>query len=93
MNGHLEVVKVLVASGADASIRNEAGRDAVVESEMSSKEEAKACAEWMLKNCEGLDKGVRGGIEEEGDAEDVLATNTVAGSVQNGDATEQKIQP
>ena len=58
MNGHLEVVKVLVAAGADAKITNEAGRDAVVETEMSSKEEAKACAEWMLKNCEGAGRVV-----------------------------------
>jgi hypothetical protein len=70
MNGHLEVVKVLVAAGADAAITNGAGRDAVVEAEMSSKEKAGECAEWMLKNCEGLDNGVGRGVEEVGEAQD-----------------------
>jgi hypothetical protein len=67
MNGHLEVVKVLVGAGADPGLVNAAGRDAVVESECSAKEGAEACADWMLKNCEGLEKGVGG---ERGDGED-----------------------
>ncbi|EXJ70093.1 uncharacterized protein A1O5_07166 [Cladophialophora psammophila CBS 110553] len=58
MNGHLDVVKALVKAGADPTIVNEAGRDAVVEAEMSSKDGAKECAEWMLKHCEGLEKGI-----------------------------------
>ena len=87
INGHLELVKVLVKAGADAGVRNEAGRDAVVEAEMSSKEQAKECAEWMLKNCEGLEKGVRGGAETEGEAEDVAEGEA-------GDrVTEEKAQP
>ncbi|KIX94119.1 uncharacterized protein Z520_10145 [Fonsecaea multimorphosa CBS 102226] len=58
MNGHLDVVQALVKAGADPTIVNEAGRDAVVEAEMSSKDGAKECAEWMLRHCEGLEKGV-----------------------------------
>ncbi|EXJ93497.1 hypothetical protein A1O1_01889 [Capronia coronata CBS 617.96] len=69
MNGHLEVVKALVRAGADAGIVNAAGRDAVVESECSAKEGAVECADWMLKNCEGLEKGVgsAGGETNNGD--------------------------
>ncbi|KIW18276.1 hypothetical protein PV08_02564 [Exophiala spinifera] len=64
MNGHLEVVKALVGAGADPGIANAAGRDAVFESEISAKEGASECAEWMLKECEGLEKGVGVGHEE-----------------------------
>ncbi|KIW92488.1 uncharacterized protein Z519_06335 [Cladophialophora bantiana CBS 173.52] len=66
MNGHLDVVKALVKAGADPTIINEAGRDAVVEAEMSSKDGAKECAGWMLKHCEGLEKGVGGDGNGEG---------------------------
>ena len=77
MNGHLEAVKVLVAAGADPGVRNEAGRDAVVEAEMSGKEGGKECAEWMLKNRAGLEKGLDGARETEGEPlpEDAEATN------------------
>ena len=75
MNGHLELVKALVGAGADPGIVNSAGRDAVVESECSAKEGAAECADWMLKNCEGLQRGVGGGREEErpAAAEDMVA--------------------
>ena len=71
LNGHLEVVKLLVAAGADASLKNGMSRDSVVEAEMSGKEGAEECAEWMLKNCTGLDRGVRGGVEAEAAVEEV----------------------
>jgi hypothetical protein len=61
MNGHLEVVKALVGAGADPGIANAAGRDAVVESECSANDGARECAEWMLRECEGLERGVGGG--------------------------------
>jgi uncharacterized protein len=66
MNGHLDVVKALVGAGADAGVRNEAGRDAVVESEVSGKAGAMECAEWMLRECKGLERGVEGdgGVRE-----------------------------
>ncbi|OAP65728.1 hypothetical protein AYL99_01700 [Fonsecaea erecta] len=81
LNGHLDVVQALVKAGADPTIVNEAGRDALVEAEMSSKEGAKECAEWMLRHCEGFEKGVNDdgtgvggsgsqGVEEEGQSTD-----------------------
>lgn len=73
MNGHLEVVKVLVGAGADPSIVNAAGRDAVVESECSAKEEAAQCADWMLKHCEGLDRGLAPNATGDGPDEEAEA--------------------
>lgn len=64
LNGHLEIVKALVKAGADPTIVNEAGRDAVVEAEYSAKEKAAECAEWLLKECEALEKGA-GGVQAE----------------------------
>ena len=69
VNGHLEVVKALVGAGADASITNGAGRDALFEAECSGKEGGKEVAEWLLKNCAGLEKGTRGHMNEEAEAE------------------------
>ncbi|KAI1615802.1 hypothetical protein EDD36DRAFT_463300 [Exophiala viscosa] len=73
MNGHLEVVKVLVGAGADPGIVNAAGRDAVVESECSAKDGAAECADWMLKHCEGLQRGVGVNDTQNGDEEEVEA--------------------
>lgn len=46
LNGHLEAVKILVASGANSSVRNKAGFDAVYEAEINSKGDV---VEWLLK--------------------------------------------
>lgn len=61
LNGHLEVVHALVRHGADPTIVNGAGRDAVVEAEYSSKENATECATWLLKECEVLENGTGAG--------------------------------
>lgn len=70
MNGHLEVVKALVAAGADARVKNERGRDCVLEAEIAGengREGCKECVVWMLMNCEGVDGGSGGAKEVEGD--------------------------
>ena len=67
LNGQLLCVKALVAAGADASIINAAGHDALYDAECSDKENAKQVSEWMLANCEGLEKGARGQTTEGGD--------------------------
>jgi uncharacterized protein len=64
LNGHLSCVKALVAGGADPSITNEAGHDAVYEAECSGKEGGKEVAEWMLANCAGLEKGTNANATE-----------------------------
>ncbi len=66
LNGHLSIVKILLEQGADASILNGAGHDAVYEAEMAEKHEV---VEWLLKEGKGLEKGLGDGGEEEGDAE------------------------
>lgn len=65
LNGRLDVVKVLVEQGgADVTVRNESGQDAVFVGEVSGKEGGKECAEWLLRNCADLDRGVGGGGDE-----------------------------
>ena len=67
LNGHLVVVKVLLEYGADASILNSAGHDAVYEAEMAERQEV---VEWLLKEGKGLEKGFGDvGEDEEDDAE------------------------
>lgn len=66
LNGNLEVVQALVRHGADPTIVNEAGRDAVVEAEYSSKESAAECATWLLRECEALENGTGMGLSMEG---------------------------
>ena len=55
LNGHMSLVKVLLAQGADASILNFSGHDAVYEAELNDKQEV---AEWLLKEALGLEKGI-----------------------------------
>jgi uncharacterized protein len=72
LNGHLEVVKALVEAGADPGVMNAAGRDAIVEAEMSGKEGADKCAVWMLEHWAGAEQGIGAG-EEGADANGEVA--------------------
>ncbi|KAI9732007.1 MAG: hypothetical protein M1834_004458 [Cirrosporium novae-zelandiae] len=67
LNGHLPVVQLLLNTGADPSIVNNAGHDAVYEAEKNEKNEVVG---WLLEQGKGLDTGIAGGVkEEEGPAE------------------------
>lgn len=78
LNGHLLCVKALVAAGADASIINEAGHDAVYEAECSGKEGGNEVSQWLLANCPGLEKGTNAhATEREANDEDELAAARV----------------
>ena len=57
LNGQVEVVKLLVAAGANAALKNAAGHDAVYEAERAEKTEV---VEYLLKECEQLATGVGG---------------------------------
>lgn len=46
LNSHLEAVKILIAAGANSSVRNKAGHDVVYEAAINSKEDV---VEWLLK--------------------------------------------
>ncbi|KAF1996407.1 ankyrin [Amniculicola lignicola CBS 123094] len=58
LNGHLACVKLLVQAGADVTIINKAGHDAVYEAEINDKQEV---VDWLLSAVEDLEKGVGGG--------------------------------
>jgi ankyrin repeat protein len=69
LNGHLEAVKVLLEEGADPTITNQRGHDAVFEAEVNDKREV---VEWVLKEGgEVLESGVAGGEEREREGEEV----------------------
>lgn len=69
LNGHLASVKLLVELGADVTIINQAGHDAVFEAEINDKKEI---VDWLLGAVEELEQGVgmtddASGTEDHGD--------------------------
>jgi ankyrin repeat protein len=55
LNGHLDAVKVLLEQGADPTIKNARGHDAIYEAELNDKMQI---VDWVLKNAgEGLEQG------------------------------------
>ena len=68
LNCHLACVRRLVEVGADPSIANAAGHDALFEAERSGKDDGKGVADWLLVHCEGLEKATSGQVVQgEGD--------------------------
>lgn len=70
LNGHLSAVKLLVDAGADTTVVNKAGRDALFEAEAGEKGDVVA---WFLaegKGAGGQDGG--SGSGEEGQLEEVV---------------------
>ncbi|KAF2125359.1 ankyrin, partial [Dothidotthia symphoricarpi CBS 119687] len=85
LNGHLPSVKLLVEAGADVTIINSAGHDAVFEAEINDKNDV---VDWLLGAVEALEKGVGGA----GDGEIRLSAGNVeeSGNVDvNGDDREK----
>jgi uncharacterized protein len=68
MNGMLGSVRVLVGWGADVGVLNAAGRDAVVEAEVSAREGWREVVGWLERNA-GLERGVGGGKEVVGEVD------------------------
>ena len=60
LNGHLPAVKLLIEAGADPTVMNKAGKDAVHEAETSEKNEV---ATWLLTEGKGLDSAVGGSLD------------------------------
>jgi len=77
LNGHLAIVKLFLESGADVSVLNGAGHDAVYEAEINDKNDV---VEWLLKEGVGLDTGISGGVDEL-DTED---QNVMEGTMNGG---------
>jgi len=67
LNGHLECVKLLIHSGADVTIINRAGHDAVFEAEINDKREV---VDWLLGAVEELENGIGQAGEASGDGDD-----------------------
>ncbi|OAL45187.1 ankyrin [Pyrenochaeta sp. DS3sAY3a] len=67
LNGHLESVKLLMQSGADVTIFNSAGHDAVFEAEINDKG---AVVDWLLGAVEELEKGI-GSTDEDSSAHSI----------------------
>jgi hypothetical protein len=63
LNGHLNAVKILLEQGADPTIKNARGHDAIFEAELNDKSEI---VEWVLKNGgASLQMGIGDDEEEE----------------------------
>ena len=60
LNGHLESAKALIGSGANLSIKNKAGHDAVYEAGINSKDPV---VEWLLQQDQGLENGSEEALE------------------------------
>jgi len=67
LNGHLESVKLLIQSGADVTIINQAGHDAVFEAELNDKKDV---VDWLLGAVEELENGIGQTGEASGDADE-----------------------
>ncbi|KAM3068995.1 ankyrin repeat-containing protein [Clarireedia jacksonii] len=68
LNGHLECVKALLEQGADPTLQNNRGHDAVFEAELNDRTEV---VEWVLREGgEGLESGLGGEGGGEGSAGD-----------------------
>lgn len=74
------MVKLLLESGADVSILNAVGHDAVYEAEINDKNDV---VDFLLKEGVGLDTGL-GGAEGEGAEEEVKDDPTVMEGAVNG---------
>lgn len=73
LNGHLPAVTLLLAAGADPTVVNRAGHDAVYEAEVNGKDEV---ARLILEKGIGLERGVGG---KGGGVEGVMGEGEAAG--------------
>lgn len=69
LNGHLECVKLLIQAGADVTIINRAGHDAVFEAEINDKKEV---VDWLLGAVEELENGIAQNGEGSQDADESM---------------------
>lgn len=71
LNGHLDSVKLLVESGADVTVINRAGHDAVFEAEINDKKEV---VDWLLGAVEELENGIghTGEASDEQSADNII---------------------
>ncbi len=86
LNGHLPIIKALLAARADPTTKNKAGHDAVYEAEIAGKEEV---VRWLLEEGKGLEAGVDegkdGGRENMGQDSSEGGDDMVEGKEEVGD--------
>ena len=70
LNGHLSAVRLLIEAGADPTVVNKAGKDAVYEAEANEKNEVAA---WLLTEGKGLEGAVGGSVDQGGPGGEVEA--------------------
>ncbi|KAF2462768.1 ankyrin [Lindgomyces ingoldianus] len=89
LNGHLESVKLLIQRGADVTIINRVGHDAVFEAEINDKKEV---VEWLLGAVEGLEKaiGQAGAASGDSDADDGMDVEHEADNSNPNSTDEQR---
>lgn len=85
LNGHLESVKLLIQSGADVTIINRAGHDAVFEAEINDKKEV---VDWLLGAVEELENGIGQTGEASGDADEDMDEGSKGTSQEGMEAVE-----
>ena len=87
LNGHVEILLLLLQHGADPSTLNAAGHDALFEAELNEKTKA---VEVLLAEGQQLESGLNAnGADHEQEGDDVDIADTGAGeSTGNGDDSE-----
>ncbi|KAF2280018.1 ankyrin [Westerdykella ornata] len=89
LNGRLDCVKLLVEAGADVTIINKAGHDAVFEAEINDKGDV---VDWLLGAVEDLEKAVgngSGSSAEQGEGDDMDVDETVTMKASTDGAAQQ----
>ena len=81
----MDAVKVLAEAGADVTVINRAGHDAIYAAEANDKIEV---AEWLLKSGKGLETGVARSQEVEAESPHQMS----AGMEERHDENDEKMQ-
>ncbi|KAH0563192.1 hypothetical protein GP486_002238 [Trichoglossum hirsutum] len=85
LNGHLPVVKLLFEAGADPTMLNDAGHDAIYEAEINGKEEVVA---YLLAEAKAVEKASSAESVEEGDAQDCRGNGIDTGKEDGNPSTQ-----
>ncbi len=90
LNGHLDPVMLLLEQGADPTITNAHGHDAIYEAELNDKNEI---VEWILKEGSGLQSTIGDDAgEEEDEDEDMEGEGEGSGSGINAEEMQKKLR-